>query len=178
MPTMLYGSGFCRIGCSPVTLVANGLIVATDVQVATDGTFTATIHIASGPGQYLIAATQTDTGKHQRKAITGLIVVPSDTNNNPTTPPATTPHTSVPGQRSNPPGSAPRTSTSRTSADRPPELSTTTTTAAPEGSAASASSHGSSGTSATPWIVFALGAIVVASGAGLLLWRRRGAHTK
>jgi hypothetical protein len=89
-----YGSGFCSVGCSSVTLAVGNQVVASGVQVATDGRFQATFTPNLTPGTYEVSARQTGPGGSTSSASASLQIAASDSGTSPT--PGTSPGTATP----------------------------------------------------------------------------------
>ena len=72
------GSGFCRSGCTPVKVSVDGSVVASNVAVAGDGTFTVSTNLTPVAGTSKVVASQTDNNGAVRMATAIVHIVASD----------------------------------------------------------------------------------------------------
>lgn len=89
----VFGSEFCFKDCSVVTLRLNQRVVG-EVEVRSDGTFSAFFTASEVPGQYALEAAQRGPGGSSVSAVHGLQIVPGDAPANSTPTPGTSPGTS------------------------------------------------------------------------------------
>jgi hypothetical protein len=72
------GSGFCPRPCTAVTLTVDGSTAATNIAVATNGTFQLGVGLTPVAGTSTIVASQTDKGGARREATAIVQIVASD----------------------------------------------------------------------------------------------------
>lgn len=157
------GSGFCAAPCSAAQIVFQGTPVATDIAVASDGTFTATFQPSAGPpGWKTVIGQQRDaqgTWISSTPAAFYLVLAP------PTPTPTSFPHPSSP-----PPGSS-------SSPSAQPQPSDTNGQGSPASTGASPAVSASTVAGLSPWLWLAIAA-ALAAGVILLVYLSRGTQRR
>jgi hypothetical protein len=119
---LAYGSGFCKAGCSSVTVKVDGRVAVNDIPVDGDGGFRATLSVTE-VGEHQVSASQRNAGGHILSASASLNVPVGDAPSQATT--------SGPAATTTPPPSV----TARTDAPKPTAKSvgSTATSVGPAG---------------------------------------------
>jgi hypothetical protein len=152
------GSGFCASGCTPVTILLNGLVAQSNVAVSSGGSFTATATVDSGAGSIEVLATQTRSTQ-TIQAITYF----ENTPNVAAPPPTNAPHNA----QSHP--ASPGIPASPTVTTTPP--TTSDGSAQSPAAALAGASHADGGPSALVLALASLGGALVLGAGGFAAWR-------
>jgi hypothetical protein len=173
-----FGSDFCGApGCSPVTIVIDDRVVASDIQVGSNGTFQTVVTTPGVAGEYVVTASQKDAEGKTISAQAPLTVMAIDQIE-----PTVSPPTPVPSPQGTPPAQAttptasPPAEATATASGHPPASPTPTES----GGAATATSTPSADSEAGdggefPWLPTAIGGTIAAAlvVAAFALWRLR-----
>lgn len=175
-----YGSGYCPASsCSPVSITVESSLVASGVQVGSDGKFHATFQVSQFPGTYHVTAKQTLGDGSTIQATYGMTVLLNDNRTSPpasVVPPSPRQAQPTPAGGGSPPAVQP-------GAPSPSPSTTGLVAAAPtpsadgEGSGRQPAPLAEATRTASPWPWVVAGLVVLAGlAAAAAAWRRRRAR--
>jgi hypothetical protein len=172
------GQGFCPSPCSPVRIVVDGSVAASDVQVKADGTFDTSVGLTPVAGTSTLVASQTETSGKTRQATAIVQIVAADQSPTPDAtptkepPPSATATATLPTpttSASTAPSASPTGTISSPSPGSVPPASTTAGPSAPPVSPGSGTGEGG-----PPWpAILAILALAAIGIAVAVLARRR-----